>query len=112
MDSITQDLVAYMNSLNVPIRSKPTDPDVEHGRALFERQKCSQCHSPEHHLTTPGTYDVGVSDEQGTRKCNPPSLLGLKHRRACFHDARFKALDDLMKSHPNEKDSLNETETD
>jgi cytochrome c peroxidase len=112
VDSITQDLVAYMSSLKVPTRSKSTDADIEHGRVLFERQKCSQCHSPEHHFTTPETYDVGVSDEQGTRKFNPPSLLGLKHRRAYFHDARFKSLDDLLKNHPDEKNALNETELD
>lgn len=110
VDSITQDLLAYMNSLKVPTRSKPTDPDIEHGRALFERQKCSQCHSPEQHFTTPETYDVGVGDEQGTRKFNPPSLLGLKHRRAYFHDARFKSMDDLLKNHPDQKNPLNETE--
>jgi cytochrome c peroxidase len=34
---------------------------------------------------------------------NPPSLHGLQHRRAYFHDARFKSLDDVLKSHPDGK---------
>jgi cytochrome c peroxidase len=42
-------------------------------------------------------YDVGLRDEQGIVKFNPPSLRGVGHGVAFFHDARRKSLDDLFR---------------
>lgn len=40
-------------------------------------------------FTTPGLFDVGIRDEQGETKFNPPSLVGLGQRDRYFHDGRY-----------------------
>ncbi len=70
------------------------------GAAVFQSRECSKCHDPENRFTSAAVYDVGVSDEYGLRKFNPPALSRLKLRRAFFHDGRFKSLDDVLRNHP------------
>ncbi|MFO0950968.1 MAG: hypothetical protein U0835_07400 [Isosphaeraceae bacterium] len=71
------DLTAYLRSLR-PLPGRSTEPNeaVERGRAAFLARKCDACHAPPSY-TTPKSYDVGLTDEVGNTKFNPPSLRGV-----------------------------------
>ncbi len=98
-EEITRDLMAFMATLRHPPKSQAMMPDVEKRSGVFEQRGCIKCHSPDGSWTTPATWNVGVEDEQGNREFNPPSLQSVVHRRAFFHDARFKDLDTLIQHH-------------
>ena len=100
-DSIANDLAAFLQTLKTPPSPRGQSAAMDRGRAIFSERGCIKCHDPEQHYTSPFTHDVGVTDEFRTRLFNPPSLNGLRHRRAFFHDARFRTLDTLLQSHPN-----------
>jgi cytochrome c peroxidase len=94
------DLTAYLRSLPPP-KPRPIEqrPDaVERGRAVFRSRRCAECHAPPDY-TAQGLYDVGLSDEVGTRKFNPPSLRGLNGREPFLHDGRAATLDDVFLRH-------------
>lgn len=95
-DQQTQDLVAYLESLNAP---PPKIADNEkllvQGRTVFESHGCHRCHAGET-LTTTGTFDVGLIDEHDTREFNPPSLRGVSQRGRLFHDGRARNLDEVV----------------
>ena len=102
-DEEVADLIAYLEALAPP----PTDP-VRHsetfqlaltrGSEVFVSQGCAKCHIPPR-FTSTVSYDVGLSDELGNRKFNPPSLRGVRHRSAYFHDLRAKSLQDVFTRH-------------
>ncbi len=100
-ESIANDLTAFLQTLKTPSSLQGQSAATDRGRAIFSERGCTKCHDPEQNYTSPLTHDVGVSDEFGTKLFNPPSLNGLRHRRAFFHDARFTSLDTLLQSHPN-----------
>ena len=85
-DQEIEDLAAFLKTLSAP----PTRPEVDaaaitRGDEIFQSQNCDRCHSGET-LTTADTFDVGLPDELGNEKFNPPSLRGLALRRHFFHD--------------------------
>ena len=87
------DLVAYMNSLQVPDwadghSAVGGDAKLVQGKELFRNLGCSACHQSDRNFTSSKTYDVGWEDRQGNKRFNPPSLLGLRVRPRLFHDAR------------------------
>ena len=95
-----ESLTAYLHSLP-PLRG--TAPAgrkdaVERGRELFRAQGCTKCHTPPSYTST-GRYDVGLMDEAGNRKFNPPSLLGVSQREPLLHDGRAKTLEDVFLQH-------------
>jgi DNA-binding beta-propeller fold protein YncE len=94
------DLTAYLRTLRPPPPSPPAE-GVERGAAVFRAEGCVECHKPPS-FTSPGTFDVGLADEQGRRRFNPPSLLGVGHRSAFLHDGRSRSLDDVfrLEKHP------------
>ena len=115
-ESVSNDLVAFLVEQRLPNRSDSASDLSRAGRILFRDRGCTRCHSPETHYTSRETYDVGVLDEAGVKKFNPPSLQGLVHRKAFFHDARYKSLEELLESHPDAKikwtaDELTELES-
>jgi cytochrome c peroxidase len=58
-------------------------------------RKCAGCHAgPE--FTEAATFDVGLIDEVGHRKFNPPSLRGVGDRPPYFHDGRAASLPDVF----------------
>ena len=61
---------------------------IARGKAIFETRHCTRCHiAPEY--TSPATYDVGLKNEFGFAKFNPPSLRGVgQHADELFHDNR------------------------
>lgn len=95
-EQTVSDLAAYLRTL----RPEPA-ADMSHhpGSRVFERRGCIECHALPA-LTIHGVRDVGVSDEAGNRRFNPPSLRGVGRRRRLFHDGRFNSLEQLVVEHP------------
>ena len=89
-DADVEALTAFLRSLPPPLRpsrARPAgDAAIARGRDVFARE-CINCHAPPHY-TSAGRYDVGLTDEVGNRRFNPPSLRGVGQRERLLHDAR------------------------
>jgi YVTN family beta-propeller protein len=98
--AMVNDLVAYLQRLEPPRPARPAVDvsAVERGRALFLARKCDVCHVPPNY-TTPGAFDVGLADEVGQRRFNPPSLQGVGLRAPLLHDGRAPTLEDVFLRH-------------
>lgn len=97
-------IVAYLHSLDPPppvdIPADETDRRlIDQGRSVFLKQQCQRCHVPPLTYSSDGLFDVGLEDENGFRKFNPPSLIGVGHRRAFFHDMRAESLGEVFVDH-------------
>ena len=99
------DITAFLQTLPPPPPLKPAldDPadkvQLTRGEALFERLGCVDCHVPALGFTSDATYDVGLRDEQGMTKFNPPSLRGVSQGYSFFHDGRATKLEDVFVTH-------------
>ncbi len=99
------DLTAYLRSLPPPRPLAVDDPGaVARGRAAFLARKCAACHEPPSY-TKAGMFDVGLVDEVGNRRFNPPSLRGVGARSPYLHDGRAATLADVFRVHRHPKDS-------
>lgn len=100
-DQVTA-LTAYLRSLAAPHADAPARPsDTEaaaRGRDVFRTRMCADCHTPPSY-TSAGRYDVGLVDEAGNRKFNPPSLRGVGGREPLLHDGRAATLSDVFLKH-------------
>lgn len=97
--AVTDDLVQYVRRLSLPpVAVNQGQALVESGKRVFEKLQCKECHRPPR-FTSPLVRDVGVQDEVGNRKFNPPSLRGLRHRRSFLHDARATSLVSVFRDH-------------
>jgi YVTN family beta-propeller protein len=98
-DGQLADLEAYLRTLAPPPALRGAGEEaVSRGRRVFEAQKCARCHAPPTY-TTPKTYDVGLADEAGKTRFNPPSLRGVGHGPAFFHDGRAATLEEVFTRH-------------
>ena len=89
----TNDLEAYMKTLPPPPALETEENlAVERGAAIFEAQNCRSCHSKPT-FTSARIADVGLKDERGTSKFNPPSLRGVSQNAPYFHDGRARSLE-------------------
>jgi len=101
----SDDVTAYLHTLQFPPPIYPQSRDaaderlVAAGRAVFGRERCAECHVPSLTYTSQTTFDVGLRDEKGLAKFNPPSLRGVGHGTTFFHDGRAKSLEELFQSH-------------
>ncbi|MDR3634073.1 MAG: cytochrome c peroxidase [Isosphaeraceae bacterium] len=93
------DLTTYLRSLpHARVIAGADEAAVARGRELFELRRCDRCHAgPEY--TARGHYDVGIADEVGNRRFNPPSLRGVGQRESLLHDGRAATLGDLFLRH-------------
>ena len=69
-------LAAYLRSLPAPPRPKQSADEaklVARGAQVFDTAGCAACHQPPTY-TSAGSYDVGLTDELGHDRFNPPSL--------------------------------------
>lgn len=103
-DQTVNDLAAYVKTLSAPVPRKKANP---RGRELFASLNCIRCHQPPTY-TTPKTYDIGLTDEDGLQQFNPPSLLGVGTRRHYLHDARTNRLEDAIHHHTAEAEASRE----
>jgi Di-haem cytochrome c peroxidase len=106
-DEIVKRLMSFIDTLDhpSPVRVEPAanEEDIRLGSKIFHSRACSKCHDPSSRFTSADVYDVGVTDEFGQSKFNPPSLSNLNVRRAFFHDGRFNSLDEVLKKHPQDE---------
>lgn len=96
------DLAAYLRTLEPPDALAAPAPPAEvlaAGRAAFEEYSCSRCHRAPLY-TSPGVHDVGLADERGITRFNPPSLRGVRFRRTLFHDGSARSLEEVLRNHP------------
>jgi len=100
-DQQVQDLAAFLRSLPPPpALASPAghgekNGAVERGRTIFRDQGCAHCHAPPAY-TSSKTYDVGLHDEVGNTRFNPPSLRGVSQGGPYFHDNRAATLEDVF----------------
>ena len=112
-DQQVADLIAYLHTLKPPpsldaARGTLDAHTIARGRQVFDRLDCASCHKPPIY-TSAKTYDVGLRDEAGLKKFNPPSLLGLSQRSTFFHDGRAKELSEVFTrwKHPDGQEMSN-----
>jgi len=79
----------------IPARRHADRAAVRRGKEFFEQRECANCHAPPTFTSASG-YDVGLADEQGTNRFNPPSLRGVGHRNRLFHDNRAANLREVF----------------
>ncbi len=115
-DQVRSSLAATMRSRNVAaeqitaitafVRSLPppppqetaaADPLVARGLQVFSQSGCAHCH-PAPAYTSAASYQVGLTDELGRDRFNPPSLRGVRLRDNLFHDNRAASLDEALGS--------------
>ncbi len=95
-DRQIQDLTAYLRTLPPPPRRSASDGNaVRRGETAFRVRGCARCHAPPTY-TTSRTYEVDLADEVGNRAFNPPSLRGVGHGVAFFHDGRAGNLEEIL----------------
>jgi cytochrome c peroxidase len=100
-DARVAGLAEFVRSLSAPPRPenvKPDDSLARQGEQIFARTGCTDCHRPPTY-TSPASYDVGIVDELGRDRFNPPSLRGVRLRPALFHDNRAGSLEDVLLRH-------------
>ncbi|QDT96861.1 cytochrome c peroxidase [Gimesia aquarii] len=94
------DLVAYLNTLTLPLvltelRTAPNETIINRGRQLFQTLDCKRCHVPPLYTST-ASYDVGLKDSVGNTRFNPPSLRNVGRQTSFFHDGRALTLKDVF----------------
>jgi cytochrome c553 len=82
-------LVGYVRSLPAPASASPSLPAVAHGREIFQRAECGECHVSGGSDRT--VHDVGTGGGFMT-----PTLAGIGARKQLMHDGRFASLDKLL----------------
>ncbi len=90
-----EDLTAYLRTLAPPRHSASTGEAVRRGETVFQARGCVRCHAPPTY-TTSRTYEVDLEDELGKKSFNPPSLRGVSHGVAFFHDGRAATLEEVF----------------
>ncbi len=103
------DVAAFLNRLppppNVLTTGNASKKTPQHaGAKVFRQLDCARCHAPSSSFTSPTVYDVGLHDELGNQKFNPPSLRGLQHRERFFHDNRAQSLEEVFTVHRHQLD--------
>jgi cytochrome c peroxidase len=92
------DLVAFLHTLESPPPRRPQPESaadealIVRGREVFSTQGCAGCHVPPLTFTSDQIVEVGLSDETGATKFNPPSLRGVSQQGRLFHDGRAESL--------------------
>jgi cytochrome c peroxidase len=106
---------AYLHTLTSPpgidaARTRVAQASAAEGRLVFENRGCVECHQA-NTLTANDSFDVGMPDENGKRKFNPPSLLGVSQRDSFLHDGRAATLRAVIADTPHgERFTFTETE--
>jgi hypothetical protein len=96
------DLTTFLHTLPhpPPLLPRTQSPDDQQqlvrGEKLFGELGCIQCHIPPRTYTSHGVVDVGLSDELGQNKFNPPSLRGVSQNARFFHDNRAPTLESVF----------------
>lgn len=89
------DLAAYLRSLTPPPPVGGEQPLIDRGRDLFARWNCGSCHTAPA-MTSAQVVEVGLKDELGQTRYNPPSLRGVSQNGPYFHDGRARTLESVF----------------
>ncbi len=103
-----RDIVSYLHTLPPPPAVLPHAIDaadqasIDRGQKIFEAQHCQNCHIPPIVYASHESYEVGLTDERGLAKFNPPSLRGVSQGTRFFHDNRAESLESVFEdyNHP------------
>ncbi len=103
-------ITAYLRTLRplspaLVSAERAVDAAAIRGRELFLHRKCDACHTPPEY-TSPERFDVGLIDEVGNRRFNPPSLRGVSRREPLLHDGRASTLEDLFQRERHPRDTV------
>ena len=100
-EEMVSDLASYLSELSSPPSVQVARVEGESGEhaalfqsgmSLFQSLGCIECHAGERY-TSREVFDVGLVDEQGMTRFNPPSLTSVSQRQnSLFHDGRAKSL--------------------
>lgn len=107
---LVSDLTAYLRTLppapslsgarsSAPEELRTPRADLAVGARLFDSSGCVECHVGRY-MTADSAFDVGLEDQLGLRRFNPPSLRGVSQRDRLLHDGRVKSLEELLTVHP------------
>lgn len=106
-ESTITEIAVFLRTLTPPTpllraREMVDEARASVGKKTFVDQNCIKCHQAPLYTST-RSYDVGLADEQGNSKFNPPFLQGVSQRDAFFHDARASRLEEVftVHKHPN-----------
>jgi cytochrome c peroxidase len=94
-------LTTFLRSLPPPPVRPPENPEAAtSGQAVFARLRCADCHVPPTYTlpanADPAAVDVGLQDDLGQSRFNPPSLRGVVHGTGYFHDNRAASLEQVF----------------
>jgi len=96
-DDQVADLSAYLRAFEPPAPAvPPTDLAAARGANVFRARDCARCHTAPNY-TSKGRYDIGLSDEVGHTRFNPPSLRGAGQRDRFLHDGRASTLEEVFR---------------
>ena len=100
-------IAAYIATLKSPQPLAAIDDSIDRasiarGAKIFSSRSCNDCHAAPTY-TSPETYDVGLVDELGEKRFNPPSLRGVSHRSPLLHNKRARTIEEVFEQvkHPN-----------
>ncbi len=99
------DLVSYLHTLPPappirPVAASAEDENLlQRGPEVFASQGCAHCHVPPLTYTSDHIVEVGLTDEQGLTKFNPPSLRGVSQQYRFLHDGRAATLRSVFEDH-------------
>ncbi|ADB14855.1 Cytochrome c peroxidase-like protein [Pirellula staleyi DSM 6068] len=100
-------IAAYIATLKSPQPLAAIDDSIDRasiarGEKIFSSRNCNDCHAAPTY-TSPETYDVGLVDELGEKRFNPPSLRGVSHRSPLLHNKRARTIEEVFEQvkHPN-----------
>lgn len=110
-----RDIVAYLHTLRpppplMPLQAGDDADQVARGEQVFRSHGCATCHVPPLTYTSDAVYEVGMSDEAGLTKFNPPTLRGVSHRRRLLHDLRADSLEAVFTEHDHMSQGLSAEE--
>lgn len=101
-------IVAFMRTLHprrdvLRVELRDSDAVLQRGEELFRVLDCVRCHVPPTY-TSPKAYNVGLKDNVGNEKFNPPSLRGVGARRRLFHDGRASSITEVVSKYKHQLD--------
>lgn len=105
------DMVAFLHTLTPPppVVQEPRDARdrelQERGARVFETRRCGECHIPPLVYASHESFDVGLVDELGLKKFNPPSLRGVSQLSRWLHDGRATSLSAVFRDHAHPNDA-------
>lgn len=115
-EQVATAITAYLDTLKPPpptnrLRGVLDAASVERGKHTFHAVGCTECHVPDQY-TIDDTFAMGIVEDHGPAKFNPPSLVGLSQREFLLHNASARSVTEVFQTtnHGKLTESLNDQE--